>query len=60
MYTDQRCQHLGALRVDISDVPGDIDRGVFVSLMFGDTEVKATARIEKTGQVVSANIDFLG
>ena len=59
-YTDQGCQHLGTLRVDISDVPGDLDRRVFVKLMFGDTEVKATARIEKTDQVVSANFDFLG
>ena len=60
MYTDQGCHHLGTLEVDISDVPGDLDRRVFVKLMFGDTEVKATARIEKTDQVVSANFDFLG
>ena len=59
-YTDQGCQHLGTLRMDISDVPGDLDRRVFVKLMFGDTEVKATARIEKTDQVVSASFDFLG
>ena len=59
-YTDQGCQHLGTLKVDISDVPGDLDRDVFVKLMFGDTEVKAKARVEKTGQVVSANFDFLG
>ena len=59
-YTDQGCQLLGTLRVDISDVPGDLDRRVFVKLMFGDTEVKAAARVKKTGQIVSANFDFLG
>ena len=59
-YTDQGCQHLGTLRVDISDVPGDLDRRVFIKLICGDTEVKAAARVEKTGQVVSANFDFLG
>ena len=59
-YTDQGCQDLGTLDVDISDVPGDLDRRVFVKLMFGDTELKATARIEKTGQAVSTTFDFLG
>ena len=60
-YTDQGCQYLGELEVDISDISGDLrDRAVFVKLIFGDTEIKATARIEKTGQVVSASFDFLG
>ena len=59
-YTDHGCQYMGTLGVDISDVPGDLDREVSVSLIFGDTEVKATARIEQTGQVVSASFDFLG
>ena len=59
MYTDQGCQYLGTLEVDISDVPGDLDRGVYISLIFDDTEIKAKGKIEKTGQVVSANFDFL-
>ena len=59
-YTDRGCQRLGTLEVDISDVPGDLDRAVSVSLIFGDTEIKAMARIEDTYQVVSANFDFLG
>ena len=59
-YIDQGCQHLGLLTVDISDVPGDLDRRVFVNLIFGDTEIKAKARVEKSGQVVSANFNFLG
>ena len=59
-YTDRGCQHLGTIEVDISDVPGDLDRRVFTSLIFGDTEIKAKARIEETGQVVSAKFDFLG
>ena len=59
-YTDRGCQHVGTLEVDISDVPGDLDRDVSVSLSFGDTEIKAKARIERTGQVCTANFDFLG
>ena len=31
-YTDRGCQHLGTLRVDISDVPGDLDRASVLAL----------------------------
>ena len=59
-YTDRGCQHVGTLEVIISDVPGDLERRIYVSLIFGDTEIKAKARDQETGQVVSANFDFLG
>lgn len=49
-----------SLPVDISDVPGGLDRVVVVSLTFGGTEIKATAIIEKTGKEVTASFDFLG
>ena len=55
-YTTRGCQRLGELSVDISDVPGDLDRKVYVSLTFSDTE----GRVEGTNRKVSAKFDFLG
>ena len=59
-YVDQGCQLLGELNVDISDVPGDLERSVSLSLTFSDTEIKADCRIEGTDRKVSAKFDFLG
>ena len=59
-YTDQGCQLLGKFNVDISDVPGDLDRRVWVRLTFSDTEIKAEARVEGTDRKVTAKCDFLG
>ena len=59
-YSDQGCQLLGKLCVDISDVPGDLDRSVSLSLTFGDTEIKAEGTAEGTNRTVSAKFDFLG
>ena len=54
-HTDQNCQLIGEMDVDLTDVPGDFDRRVLVSLTFGDTELRATCRVEKTGQILTAN-----
>ena len=59
-YTDQDCELLGELTVDISNVPGDLDRRVWVSLTFSDTEIKATGKVDETGQIVTATFDCLG
>ena len=59
-YVHQGCQLLGELDVDISDVPGDLDRSVSLSLTFGDTEIQAEGRVEGTDRKVSAKFDFLG
>ena len=60
IYTTQGCQLLGKLDLDISDVPGDLDREVYVSLTFSDTEIRAEGRVKGTDRKVSANFDFLG
>ena len=60
MYIDRGCELVGKFTVDISDVPGGLDRSVLVSLTFSDTEIKATAVVEKTGEKVTASFDFLG
>ena len=59
-YVDDGCVPIGKMRVDLKDVPGDLDRDILVSLTFGDTELKATCRVEKTGQILTAKLDFLG
>ena len=59
-YVDQGCQLLGKLSVDISDVPGDLDRYVSLSLTFSDTEIKAEGRVNGTDRKVTARFDFLG
>ena len=59
-HTDQNCKLIGKMTVDLTNVPGDLDRTVSVSLTFGETELKATCRVEKTGQILTAKLDFLG
>lgn len=61
-YVDISCTPVGSMTIDISEVPGDeiADKEVIVGLIFGDTEIKATAEVKKTGQAVSATFDFLG
>ena len=61
-YTDQGCDLIGKFTVDISNLPDDLpreDKKVFVSLTFSGTEITATARVEKTGDIVTASFDFL-
>lgn len=60
LYTDEGCIQVGTMSVDISDVPGDLDRAIDLHLIFGDTEIKATAEVKKTGKIVTASFNFLG
>ena len=60
MYTDQGCHSLGDITIDISAVPGDLERSVYVSLTFSDTEIKAEGRAEGSDKKVTAYVDFLG
>ena len=60
IYTDDGYTKIGKLTIDISDVPGNLDRLVLVSLTFSETEITATARAEKTGKLVTVKCDFLG
>ena len=61
-YTDEGCERVGSLTVDLTSVPSykkrkDIE--VFVSLSFSGTEITATALVSETGQTTSAKFDFL-
>lgn len=61
-YTDQGCDKIGEFTVDISNLPADLqreDRKVFVSLTFSGTEITASARLDKTGEITAASFDFL-
>ena len=57
--TDVGCLHIGQLEVNVPDLSGGKDRGVFVQMIFGGTEVVVEAREEKTGKLTKANFDFL-
>jgi len=58
-YTDPSCTKVG--EVDIGCAPGQTndDNEVEVYFAFGDTELKATVKILKTGKVVSATMNCL-
>ena len=61
-YTDEGCEMVGSLRVDLTSVPSYKERKgieVCVSLSFSGTEITATARVTETGQTTSAKFDFL-
>ena len=59
-YTDEGCLKVGEIEVDISDVPGKTgDKKICVSLTFSETEIKVTARVEKTGRIVTGRCNFL-
>ncbi|XP_060574349.1 heat shock 70 kDa protein 12A-like [Ruditapes philippinarum] len=57
--TDVGCTYVGQLEVDVPDLSGGKDRGVFVQIIFGGTEVVVEAREEKTNKLTKAKFDFL-
>jgi hypothetical protein len=57
--TDVGCTYVGQLEVDVPDLSGGKDRGVFVQMIFGGTEVVVEARVEKTNKLTKAKFDFL-
>ena len=61
-YTDEGCERVGSLRVDLTSVPSYKKRKgieVCVSLSFSGTEITATALVSETGETTSAKFDFL-
>ena len=61
-YTDEGCERVGSLNVDLTSVPSYKERKgieVCVSLSFSGTEITATGRVPETGQTTSATFDFL-
>ena len=57
--TDVDCSYLGQLEVEVPDLSGGKDRGVFVKLIFGGTEIIVEGEEEKTKKVTKAVFDFL-
>ncbi|MCT9093941.1 hypothetical protein N4G70_34550 [Streptomyces sp. ASQP_92] len=59
-FTDPGCKHVGFIRVDLSKAMAFAleDRGVDLYLSFGETQVKARAVVEKSGEEVSTTISF--
>jgi hypothetical protein len=57
--TDVDCCYLGQLEVEVPDLSGGKDRGVFVKLIFGGTEIIVEGEEEKTNKVTKATFDFL-
>ncbi|XP_045205239.1 heat shock 70 kDa protein 12A-like [Mercenaria mercenaria] len=57
--TDVGSEHVGQLEVEVPDLSGGKERGVWVQMIFGGTEVTVEAREEKTNKLTKANFDFL-
>ncbi|XP_053400020.1 heat shock 70 kDa protein 12A-like [Mercenaria mercenaria] len=57
--TDVDCTYVGQLEVEVPDLSGGKDRGVWVKLIFGGTEVIVEGEDEKTKKVTKASFDFL-
>lgn len=55
--TDCGCSYVGQLEVDVPEYGKD--RGVWVKMTFGGTEVTVEAREEKSGRISKASFDFL-
>lgn len=57
--TDYSCTYVGQLEVDVPNVSGEKERGVWVNMTFGGTEVTVEAKEEKSGKISKASFDFL-
>ena len=58
-FTDNSCQLVGNILVDMSDTSGGMERMVMVSLEFGDTELRAEGINSLTGESVEVVLDLL-
>ncbi|MEU6215570.1 Hsp70 family protein [Streptomyces sp. NPDC047023] len=59
-FTEPGCQQIGSIEVDLSKAMAFAhgDRGVNLYLSFGETQIKARAVVEKSGEEVSTTIRF--
>lgn len=55
--TDDGCSYIGQLEVDLPD--SGKDRGVWVNMIFGGTELTVEAKNEKTNKISKASFNFL-
>lgn len=59
-FTDEGCTCIGNVKLDLHNVPGDMDRDIAVNLTFDESEIKVKARVIKTGKEVTGVCNFLG
>ena len=57
--TDDGVKKCGTLSLTFPDVPDGSRREIRTTMMFGDTEIKATATDVRSGHCVEAFIDFI-
>lgn len=58
--TDDDCEEMGQMNVDIPDTTGGLNRSVIVKMIFGGTELHLEAMVKRTGRVTKAKFNFLG
>ncbi|WP_399088165.1 Hsp70 family protein [Streptomyces sp. BBFR2] len=58
--TDAGCEHLGEITIDLKKVMAFAlkDRGVALYMRFGETEIKARAVVQKSGEEASTTLRF--
>lgn len=54
--TDPGCIYVGKLEVDVPDLSGGKERGVWVQMIYTDNEFVVEARDEKTGKITTATL----
>ncbi|XP_033742407.1 heat shock 70 kDa protein 12A-like [Pecten maximus] len=58
--TDESCQRLGILKIEMPDTSRGLDRSVEVEMIFGGTEIEVKAIDTKTKQETLASFSFVG
>ncbi|XP_048778237.1 uncharacterized protein LOC125681969 isoform X2 [Ostrea edulis] len=58
--TEEGCECIGRLTVNLSGPPDGTDHLVLISLQFGETEITVRGLDKTSGQIVVTEIDFLG
>ncbi|XP_033731605.1 heat shock 70 kDa protein 12B-like [Pecten maximus] len=59
MYSEHAgCKMNGSFSVEMSDITKGFDRGVYVQMIFGGTEIKVEATDKNTGAKYSYTVDF--
>lgn len=57
--TDEGCEEIGKIRVEMPDTSKGMDRQVIVSLTFGDTELIVEGKDNETGRSADVHLDLL-
>lgn len=57
--TDAGCVNIGQLEVEVPNLSGGKERGVWIQMIFGGTEIVVEAKDESSGKITKATFDFL-